>query len=142
MTRRIAILVTGSRDWTDREAIHDALGQIDSRSRLPLVMIHGDAPGADTIAREYAEHDGTWHVIAMPALWTLHGKSAGPRRNAEMVEALKLLRDCGYECHVLAFPMPDSRGTWDCVRKARAAGFEPVIVELASPEAQQKRGGR
>ena len=61
--------------------------------------------------------------VPMPAQWKTRGKSAGPDRNTEMLNVLLALRECGYDVEVLAFVLPSSRGTWDMVRKAQAAGL-------------------
>ena len=54
-----------------------------------------------------------------PADWSTHGRAAGPIRNQQMV-------DRGADI-CLAFPTSSSIGTWDCVRRAKAAGI-PVEI--------------
>jgi hypothetical protein len=133
----VRILVTGSREWTDRAAIEKALIRlarlIDAErpsgnyfayiQREPLTaqvtVVHGSYRGADTLADAVASELG-WTVEAHPADWVLYGDDAGPIRNTEMVEA-------GADVCV-AFPGPKSKGTWDCIRKAAAAGI-PVWIE-------------
>jgi hypothetical protein len=129
VTRRVAILVTGSRDWTDIVALSRALYEIMPvrGSGAFVLVIHGGARGADHIAADSAVRLG-FETLEMPAQWDRDGKSAGHKRNAAMVRVLEALHDCGYECHVLAFPMPDSKGTWDCVRRAKAGGFQPRVI--------------
>lgn len=56
-----------------------------------------------------------------PAQWSLHGRSAGPRRNQRML-------DEGRPDLVLAFP--GARGTADLVRRAQAAGV--LVAHLDS----------
>jgi hypothetical protein len=84
-----------------------------------MTLVHGAAKGADTIAASLADHMG-WDVEAFPAEWDRFGRRAGPVRNQLMV-------DHGADI-CLVFPLPDSRGTWDCVRRAKAAGIPLVIV--------------
>lgn len=107
------ILVTGSRNWSDVEAIRAALVH-----HGPATVIHGGARGADAIAGRIAEDFG-WPTVVHKANWRQFGKKAGPMRNAAMVEAGADL--------CLAFPLPDSIGTWDCVKRAKKAGI-PVVV--------------
>lgn len=127
--RRVAILVTGSRAWSDYGTIEKALLRVQGRHPDGVfTLIHGDAPGADEIAANEAFGHG-WTVLPMPAPWDAHGKAAGPARNREMVKVLGCLAACGYECHVLAFPLPESKGTWNCVRQAEDAGFDVTVVE-------------
>ena len=116
------ILVSGSRDldrWDEVGIVHDALSRHDPR-RQSSVM-HGCAPGVVTGAGEWAEHVP---VIEMPAQWKRHGKSAGPKRNAEMVKVARAMWECGWDVVVLCFPRPNSRGTRDMITKARRAGMD------------------
>lgn len=83
------------------------------------VIIHGAAPGADSVAARWAErHDVP--ALAFPAKWKKHGKSAGPLRNAKMLAE-------GRPDIVIAFP--GGRGTEDMKSKARAAGVQVVEVK-------------
>jgi hypothetical protein len=111
------ILVTGSRNWSDRNLIIATLKRYDDTH---TTLVSGACPtGADLIAEQEAERFG-WNIERHPANWDKYGKSAGPRRNQEMVDA-------GADI-CLAFPLPDSRGTWDCTRRAIAANI-PVIIQ-------------
>lgn len=113
MTRRI--LVTGSRNWTDREAIRFALLETTRAFGLDFVLVHGDCPtGADAIAAEIWQDMGG-KCEAHPANWVKYGRAAGPIRNQQMV-------DLGADA-CLAFPMGDSRGTRGCMCMAAVAGI-------------------
>ncbi len=115
------ILVCGSRDWTDEQPIRERLRHIidavPPEADEPTV-IHGDAPGADSIAGAVALDLGFW-VEAMPADWRRHGKKAGPLRNLSMLDRKPDL--------VLAFQKNASRGTQHTIDQARARGI-PVEV--------------
>ena len=127
---RSAILVTGSRNWTDVATITDRL----SRFAPGTVLIHGDCGGADKIASCCGASLG-FEVIAMPAPWDRYASEgrrnkAGPDRNGAMLRMLKLLRwTNAYECVVEAFPMPDSRGTRGMIRLAEEAEFAVRVTE-------------
>ena len=111
------ILVTGSRNWTDREVIFRALLTIgvSATHDHSRTLVSGACPtGADALAEDVARGMG-WRVERHPADWDAHGKAAGPKRNQHMV-------DLGAEICV-AFPMPDSRGTRDCMKRAATAGI-------------------
>lgn len=113
MTR---LVVTGSRDWTDRAVVEAAL------RRLPVGRLaHGGARGLDTIAAEVATELG-WEVVEYPADWAAHGKAAGSMRNIRMVDAER-------PTIVLAFPLPGSRGTWHCARYAVSRGVETWVLQ-------------
>lgn len=118
MTAPYRILVTGSRTWTDTDAICSALDAavlaIPPHTR-DVWLVVGDCPtGADRIAYQ-------WAVAAMIPIdahiadWTTHGKAAGPRRNAQMVGSGADL--------VLAFIRNSSRGASHTVALARRAGI-------------------
>lgn len=119
-TRRI--LVTGSRDWSDVETIRAALSQAWNDLGRPrdAVLVQGECHlgGADQIAAD------TWRgwgfpVEGHPAERDVSGRLLGPERNAHMV-------NLGADL-CLAFPLPSSRGTRNCMRLAREAGI-PVRV--------------
>ncbi|MFE2407032.1 SLOG family protein [Kitasatospora sp. NPDC059408] len=106
--------MTGSRAWSDCAAVEHALGAAFGLFR-PIVIVHGACPtGADAMAAAWARRAGV-EVEPWPADWPRWGKSAGPRRNQAMVNAGARL--------VLAFVLPGSRGTVDCVRRAEAVGI-------------------
>lgn len=113
MTR---ILVTGSRHFDDLETMVDALNQawLDLGKPVKPTLVHGAAKGADAMAAGLWKLWG-WPTEAHAARWDELGKKAGIVRNAEMVALGADL--------ALAFPLPDSRGTVDCMRRAQAAGI-------------------
>lgn len=124
------ILITGSRDWTDRRIIEDAIVKAARDADVhpqDTVIVHGKARGADTIAAEIGLKYGC-QVEGHDAAWSLHGKAAGHIRNGEMVRA-------GADI-VLAFPLGESRGTRDCIVQARVAGI-PVVVYEGGQEQQE-----
>lgn len=127
------VLVCGGRNWDSYIAVHDALASIlKDRDFKRFVVIEGGAKGADAYAR-LATHELGLDLVTVPAEWDKYGRRAGPIRNQKMLEMEPDL--------VLAFPMPDSVGTWDMVRRARKAGVEVrVIPEEGGAEHGQDRG--
>lgn len=111
------VIVTGSRHWTDGLTIAVELHRLPPG---PVTILHGDARGADEIASRLAE-SMCMDVKEYAADWTTHGNAAGPIRNQQMVDAGADL--------CLAFPLPGSKGTWDCVRRCRKAGIPVRIVK-------------
>lgn len=112
------ILVTGSRDWTDRGVIFRALLSAWDRTgrdpRATLVQGECHLGGADSIAAEIW-CDWGLPVEGHPAEMGPNGHILGPARNKRMV-------DLGADV-CLAFPLPSSRGTRNCMRLAREAGI-------------------
>ncbi|MFC4245121.1 DUF2493 domain-containing protein [Gryllotalpicola reticulitermitis] len=98
----VRILVTGSRELTDRELVRAALNAAVRDLRAaghlgPVVVVHGDARGADRIARDLARSARVADE-AHPADWDGLGKSAGHTRNQAMADCgasvcLAFLRD-------------------------------------------------
>lgn len=112
------LLVCGSRDYTDAETLFARLDAFAAEHQVELV-IEGEARGADTLAREWAELRGI-PVAKFPADWKRFGRAAGPIRNRQMLVD-------GKPDHVIAFPASEARGTWDMVRQAREVGV-PVTL--------------
>ena len=121
---RQRILVTGSRDWTDREtvarALFDAWDELGRPSDAILVQGECHLGGADQIAAEVWRTQG-YPVEGHPAEMGPNGHVLGPKRNAEMVAL-------GADI-CLAFPLPSSRGTKNCMRLAREAGIPVKVYE-------------
>jgi hypothetical protein len=91
-----------------------------------VTVVHGGAKGADTIAAEFAKAFGM-KVEAHLADWQAYHRAAGPLRNQKMV-------DLGADI-CLAFLMPDSKGTADCIRKAKKAGIPITITPYKESDA-------
>lgn len=113
------ILITGSRNFYDWELMHKILTHAKSRSAPDALLIHGNARGADTLARV------TWHELKMPhkafhADWNKYGIPAGHIRNQQMV-------DFGADI-CLAFPLGKSPGTRNCMKLAEQAGIRVVNI--------------
>jgi hypothetical protein len=108
-----SVLVTGSREFTDKQTIFYALDHA-----RPDIVIHGGARGADTIASEWCSQNPKVQEICVPAKWHIHGKAAGPYRNMVMI-ALKPDR-------VLAFikATAENKGTLGMIDLAKGAGTQ------------------
>lgn len=114
------VIVCGSRDWTDREAIAGRLFDLPPGSTI----VHGNAKGADRIAGQEGQKLG--HLIEMhPANWEAHGKSAGPIRN-------RIMAELGADL-CLAFWDGHSRGTAHMVDCAEKRGIPLELVVDGRP---------
>lgn len=118
------ILITGSRDWDNPDAIEDAILDLNNWNPIDwdeVVIVHGDCPtGADAMAQKFAEETGI-ATERHPADWNKHGRAAGPIRNKQMV-------DLGADI-VLAFPKGKSAGTRGCTKLAQDAGLVVKVFE-------------
>lgn len=115
------VLVCGGRDYDNAERVKRVLDKLLSRcgGRSGLTIIQGMAPGADTLARQWAE-DNEVETIGFRASWNLYGKRAGYIRNVQMLNE-------GRPDLVIAFP--GGTGTDMMVKLAKAAGVSVVKLE-------------
>lgn len=125
MSERPKKLVTGDRDWTNIEIIADEMSSWASDT----ILIHGDARGADRIARACAETFGMEHR-AYPYISVL-GFAGGPARNRQM------LRENPDVVEIVAFhdDILNSKGTKDMLKVGRDAGI-PCRLITTSGEVQ------
>ena len=115
------VLVTGGRDFADREAVFRQLDDLSAEHYpLRLCIVHGGCPtGADRWADEWARETASERAIYL-ADWQRHGRAAGPRRTQRML-------DEGKPDLMLAFP--GGRGTADMVRRALKARVHVIHVD-------------
>lgn len=106
------VIVCGGRAYNDESAVYSALDSLKVRYGT-FTLIEGGAKGADALARQWAEDASIPHET-FKADWSKYGRSAGPRRNREMLRAGADL--------IVAFQ--GSRGTADMMRAARETGVE------------------
>lgn len=111
------VLVCGGRDFGDAPWLFRTLDDFNLKSRFSLLM-HGAAKGADSLADNWARSRGV-PVESYPADWLLHGRSAGPIRNRQMMLV-------GRPELVIAFP--GGKGTDDMTKLAKKAGVPCCIV--------------
>lgn len=117
------VLVCGGRKYDDANTffrVMDFLHETTSGDGISpgfTLVIHGGAPGADSLADRWARARGV-PVEAHPADWSL-GRSAGPARNRRMLARKPDL--------VIAFP--GGRGTAHMVSIARKAGVEVWMAD-------------
>lgn len=116
MSNVVFVGVCGGRGYWDRAIVSEAmLNTVRDFAGDMVIIVHGAARGADTLAGEEARKMRL-HVIPVQALWAVYAKRAGIIRNG-IIAALPLRR-------LLAFP--GGVGTADMVRRAEAAGIEVV----------------
>lgn len=146
----LALIVSGARNWTDRELIYERLERFEADlGERRLIVIEGTAGGADQIAGAWAKRakafsNGRVDHLPMPAEWKFHASgwcpgawcvaksfccAAGFRRNQAMID--KALEVDG-DRFVLAFKdnfgKGRSHGTEDLVDRAKSAGIHGLVV--------------
>jgi hypothetical protein len=116
-------MITGTRepDLNTIKLVRFALQwtAISHWSNPDTLLLQGAARGVDTEGKEI------WREMGLKdkpfeADWDRYGKPAGGIRNQEMV-------DEGPEI-CLAFPGPESIGTWDAVRRAKKANIKTFVL--------------
>lgn len=112
-------------DWLTRYFMDYLMDPYEETRYGELVIIHGNAKGGDTIAKDFATVH--WlHEEPFPADWDRYRKRAGRIRNQQML-------DEGKPDVVIAFP--GGTGTRDMIRRARTAGVEVIEVDYKPKEA-------
>lgn len=115
------VCVCGDRHWKNRAAIKREMKKYDPETST---LVHGAAPGADSIAADVALELNWISIEAFPAQWADYGRrAAGPVRNKLMVKS-------GLDL-VLAFHpnLAVSRGTKNMVSQCRKAGLTVQVFK-------------
>ena len=81
------IVVAGCRDFNDYNIVSEYISRCISRIKndYELVFVSGGCRGADMLGERFANENG-YKIERHIANWKLYGRSAGPKRNKEMVE--------------------------------------------------------
>jgi hypothetical protein len=105
------VAIVGGRDFNDFDRLCKELDHLLNKrvKSHNVVIVCGEAAGADQLGRRYAERRG-FQIDSHPALWDKHGKSAGFKRNAEMARVSDA---------VVAYWDGSSRGTEHMIQQSR-----------------------
>ena len=114
------IAFSGGRDRNLTEAELGLTASLFRAYKGEKVLV-GDCPtGVDEAVRGFH-----WTEAPYCADWKEHGKAAGPIRNQRMIEDADML---------VAFPGHGySRGTRDCIKRAKAKGIPVIVFEPGRP---------
>lgn len=113
------VLITGGRKYKDTLAVFDCLVKLTEQFDR-LIIIHGDADGADRLASELCSEIGI-EQVKIPAVWNKYNKSSGPIRNRLMLDLFPNIDI------VLAFP--GGPGTANMIQQAGDRNI-PVVMSL------------
>jgi hypothetical protein len=125
------VLVTASRDWDDWELLDFVLCAATAAHMPDVVIVHGNYGDGDGMADRWARQHGLTPEPHDPE-WDKWGSSAGPRRNALMVQL-------GADVCV-AFIKNASRGATGCYDLAKAAGITSIPYRSGVPVPGLPRG--
>jgi hypothetical protein len=124
----VRILVTGGRDLRDYSLVRGILSDYSGHPG-PVTVVHGAATGADHLAHSAAKSLAMKPEPHFPDYDRYSPSEAPKKRNQEMV-------DLGANV-CLAFPTARSRGTWDCVNRAKAAGIPVKVFDAARADPEE-----
>ena len=113
-------LVSGSRYYSNERKFFEKMDKYDKKYGPFETIVQGEARGADELARQWAESRKR-KVIGYKANWSKYGRAAGSLRNSQMLNQTSATI-------LLSFPLQDSVGTWDMVRKARIHDLKVIVV--------------
>lgn len=114
------VIIAGGRDATMRdtlEGIRQARLKGFFEGAIPNEVVCGEARGADTHGRNWAEELGI-EVKSFPANWDKHGRRAGPLRNIEMGD---------YADALIAIWDGESKGTKHMIDYATKVGIKVYV---------------
>ena len=132
---RYRILVTGSRNLRSYSIVDTEITKLVAHARrigaTDIVIVHGDCDtGADRLTRMFCEQNGLQQE-PHPAAWRwpdgTFDRSAGPKRNTEMVEL-------GANVCVAFWTGSSTGGTLDAFRKASKAGIRVILVPIKNED--------
>lgn len=115
------VIVAGSREFENYELLKktmDALLKIRMEQGEEIVIVCGEARGADALGKRYASERG-FAVLSFPADWRRFGRKAGFIRNRQMA-------DNADAC--VCFWDGKSRGTANMIDECRRRGL-PLRVK-------------
>jgi hypothetical protein len=126
------VVVCGSRKFSDPLKATATICQRIVELPADVVLVHGDAAGADRLAGTAAERVGLT-VVKFPADWETHSddcrcqgygwcREAGKRRNLQMLDLVPYL--------VIAFWNGSSTGTLHTISNARERGLPLEVIRL------------
>ena len=118
---KIKLAVVGGRNFNDYKKLSDRIFDLmDEHDYEIIKIISGGATGADTLAEQFALDQKIETLVFYPD-WTRYGKSAGPRRNRQIIEACDV---------VIAFWDGQSRGTKNSIELANELNKTLFIVKF------------
>lgn len=115
------VIVCGSRDFQNYPLLRTELDKIKEKVSE---VVCGEAKGADTLGRAWAEENGI-KVKSFPANWQMYGSQAGFIRNCDMGD---------YADIAVAFWNGKSPGTRDMIKYMEKLGKEVKVIQYNKKE--------
>lgn len=116
------IVIGGCRYYNNYQVFKEYVDNcFDGINKSEIVILSGHCSGVDSMAELYAKQNNITLEI-YPADWHKFGKSAGPRRNKQMVDNA----DC-----VIAFWDNQSRGTQSLINFAKESDKMLFVKDIS-----------
>ncbi|MDA7663803.1 DUF2493 domain-containing protein [bacterium] len=114
-------LICGGRTFSNQAVFDNAMSDLVEMKGMPAKVVHGGAPGADTMAAVWASRHAIECRVEF-ADWAKLGRAAGPIRNKKMIDVHK---------PDLTVAFPGGRGTSDMIRRAEAAQIDVAHIHIS-----------
>ena len=118
----IKLIIAGGRDFNDygflKEEASKFVAEIGNEEEIMIVS--GGAKGVDSLGEIFAKEMGL-DIVVFPADWKKYGRSAGPKRNAQMAD---------YATHLLSFWDGESKGTKSMISLAKKKKLMVKVVQI------------
>ena len=111
------VIIAGSRSFDDYELLKSKMDKL-LQNKTDITVVCGEARGADSLGRQYAEERG-FPILSFPADWKSLGKKAGYIRNEQMAHNADAL---------VVFWDGQSRGTKNMIEIASRLGLQIRII--------------
>ena len=121
------VVVCAGRGYARADRMFEVLGEYHAKHGISMLghgaccTTHGTLRGGDGLAELWAIVNQVPYV-GWPAQWDKHGRAAGPRRNADLLEWFR---------PDVCIAFPGGNGTAGCVAECRRRGIEVVEVDRA-----------
>ena len=112
------IVIVGSRSFSNYSFMKKCILNIIDVNIIDYI-ISGGAKGADSLAEVFAKDYNIRTMIFKPN-WKKYGRAAGVIRNTDIINNADI---------VIAFPIGDSKGTYNSINKAKKADKKVYIFE-------------
>lgn len=124
MDKTLIVCITGERnndsfEHTINVVLNSLIDITDDKIKLKIIF--GDCSGVDTTAKKLCIEKGINYQVH-PANWDLHGKAAGPIRNAQMIDIANVV----YAFHS---NIKNSKGTKNTIKLAKGKGIQYRLFE-------------
>jgi predicted Rossmann fold nucleotide-binding protein DprA/Smf involved in DNA uptake len=123
------VIIAGSRGFSNYKLLREQCNKFlrEKRKTSNIIVVSGNARGADTLGEKYAQDEG-FTLEIYPAQWKKFGKRAGYRRNEQMAEVADAL---------IAFWDGSSKGTKHMIDIMNEKNLLVRVVEYETTDKEE-----